>query len=98
MKTEDIKKGNNLIAEFVGDEKSIVPDFYHTKRFGYTQLEYDTDYNWLIPALEKFCHDKKALLTYKDGLYCITLEKVAVDGKGLWEVLTMALTVLKNKN
>ena len=54
MTTEQILKGNKLIAEFMDIEYDSADETYHFDNWrGIEHLEYHTSWNWLMPVVEK---------------------------------------------
>lgn len=100
--TDEIINGNDLIAQYLGIEKSAIPHFYHTPK-GFMVLEYHNNLNWLMPVILKFCDEHFATLTYHNGKYTIKTasktfsDKVVVDNTTdnsvyiLWLVFLNAL-------
>jgi hypothetical protein len=47
---EEVKKDNEIIAEFMGE---VLTEEDHAHNFTLDQLPYRTNWNWLIPVVEK---------------------------------------------
>jgi hypothetical protein len=53
MTSEDIKKSNSIIAQYIGYEQSEVePDYWWCNDLGLTSLKFHEDWKWLMQAIQ----------------------------------------------